>query len=252
MSYHEIPASKNLSHIIDTYWFFSQVAAPTTHRIFPDACADLIINLGDKTNKIPASEIALSGIMTQFSDTHFPSNTKLLGIRFKAGQLGQLTQIPMQETKNKTLLASDIFPTFSTNFLEQIATKKKLSTQLDFLEHKLSRLIHSTQQEQDLPVLAVVNTLQTSTNLSLQLVAKRHCISLRQLERRFKNKVGISMKSFQRVSRFKKVFKVIQSQPQKSISEIAYQNGYYDHAHLAKECYTFTGKYPSQLRSIKN
>ncbi len=249
MPYHEIQPSKSLSHFVDSYWIFSQVAAPSTHRIIPDACADLILNLGETTSKIPAFEMALSGIMTQFSDTHFPEHTQLLGIRFKEGQLGQLTNIPMSETKNKTLAIRNIFPQFTTNFLTQIAAKKEINDQVILLENKLKGLIHATQNRQDSLIQAVVNTLQTdSHNLALPSIAKHHCISLRQLERRFKNKVGISMKTFQRISRFKAVLKMIQIQPERSIAEIAYQNGYYDHAHLAKECYTFTGAYPSQLR----
>ena len=78
-------------------------------------------------------------------------------------------------------------------------------------------------------------------------IAKNHYISLRQLERRFKTIVGVTMKEYHSIIRFNKAKDNIMENPNLSLLNIAFDNGYFDHSHLAKEVNKMSGLNPSEL-----
>jgi AraC-like DNA-binding protein len=70
-------------------------------------------------------------------------------------------------------------------------------------------------------------------------------ISARQLERRFKRRVGIGPKLFCRIQRFQRVFREIESGG--NWVQAALACGYYDQAHLVRDMRQFSGETPTAL-----
>jgi AraC-like DNA-binding protein len=70
-------------------------------------------------------------------------------------------------------------------------------------------------------------------------------VSPRQLERRFKMRVGISPKYFARIRRFQRVFPAIEEGSE--WVDAAAACGYYDQAHLIRDFRAFAGEPPSHL-----
>jgi AraC-like DNA-binding protein len=71
-------------------------------------------------------------------------------------------------------------------------------------------------------------------------------ISSRQLERRFKSRVGLLPKLFCRMQRFQRVFQEI-DEDRPNWVEAAMSCGYYDQAHLIRDFRDFSGKTPDIL-----
>jgi AraC-like DNA-binding protein len=68
------------------------------------------------------------------------------------------------------------------------------------------------------------------------------------LERNFKKNIGISPKEFVNILRFQFALeKIKDNQLGKSLQDIAFESGYYDHAHLSNEIKRYTGLSPSQF-----
>ena len=84
-------------------------------------------------------------------------------------------------------------------------------------------------------------------NYSLEEWAAMACLSLRQFERNFIIRVGISPKLFIRIVRFEYAMKIKNSYSDKSWSEIALECGYTDSSHLLKEFKEFAEFPPSQF-----
>ena len=89
---------------------------------------------------------------------------------------------------------------------------------------------------------------QSFVSLSLDHIARAHGIGLRQLERLFRANVGVTMKEYQTIIRFKHTLQDIASDPEKSLLHVAYDMGYFDHAHLTREINKMAGIPPSQLK----
>src|SRR5690606_2629919 len=80
-------------------------------------------------------------------------------------------------------------------------------------------------------ILSSIRTISTSYQAtSVKALANNNFLSVRQFERRFKELSGFSPKLFLRIARFNSLLnKTFQN---KSLSQIAYECGYYDESHL--------------------
>lgn len=103
-------------------------------------------------------------------------------------------------------------------------------------------------------LLTVVKDIENlGGQVKIETLAKRHCISERQLERRFNEQIGISPKEFINLARFRQAFVKIQmggtpqNQHKRSLADIAWECGYYDHAHLTNDFKRYAGSAPTEL-----
>jgi AraC-like DNA-binding protein len=76
-------------------------------------------------------------------------------------------------------------------------------------------------------------------------VARKMGIGERQLEREFKDKIGLGPKTFIRIARINHVFELLKNHPNYSWAELAYEAGYADQAHFVNDFRAFTGKSPT-------
>ena len=71
------------------------------------------------------------------------------------------------------------------------------------------------------------------------------CLSVRQFHRLFVERVGVSPKTFDRITRFEKAVKYKNAYPQKDWLTIALELGYYDYQHLVRDFKEFTNLTPN-------
>nr|WP_255487426.1 helix-turn-helix domain-containing protein [Oceanospirillum sediminis] len=64
-------------------------------------------------------------------------------------------------------------------------------------------------------------------------------VSFRQIERQFKHYIGVSPKYYQRILRVNRVLQQLRLSPESNLTEIAYQQGYSDQAHMSREFKAF-------------
>jgi AraC-like DNA-binding protein len=249
MAYQEFKPSKNIEHIVDSYWFFSSSEPVKSEIILPDGCMDIIFNFGALTNSISKDAVGVSGMMTTFSDKTFDKNTDLFGIRFKPGMFSKLTAFPLFEIKNKITEASIVLPKLNLETVVQLKELNQIGKKIELVEHEIINILYTKAPPNDALVLSVIETLHSAPiPVSIENIAKNHCISLRQLERKFKHQVGVTAKEYDRIVRFTKTKNNIKSQKNKSLLSIALQNGYFDHSHLTNEFKRFSGQTPSEFR----
>ncbi len=249
MKYQEYTPTNTLENIIDSYWLIKDLNQFEHQRVLPDGCSDLIFNLGKATSSIPKETIVISGMMTTFLDISLDNDSELLGIRFKPGQLSKLTSHPLFEIKNKTIEASELIPSLDIEKLEELESQKSLKNRLKYIEHIIYQIINNNKKPNDPLITSVTDfILHSSESVNIEKLAKRFNISLRQLERKFKHNVGVTMKEFTRITRFNQTKKNISDNPDQSLLHIAFDFGYYDHSHLTNEFRHFSGQIPSDFR----
>nr|WP_293836733.1 helix-turn-helix domain-containing protein [uncultured Arsenicibacter sp.] len=89
--------------------------------------------------------------------------------------------------------------------------------------------------------------LHVSAYHQLDRFAAGACLSIRQFERKFRERVGVSPKLFTRIARFSHAYQLRTNQPDRSWTDIAYACHYYDPTHLVKDFQQFAGTSPGQL-----
>lgn len=80
---------------------------------------------------------------------------------------------------------------------------------------------------------------------SLQSIAAGLPVGQRQLERVFKQAMGITAKQYQRIVRVNKTVQYLRCNPSANLIAVAYQFGYSDQAHMTREFKSFTHYTPS-------
>ncbi|AXY73336.1 AraC family transcriptional regulator [Paraflavitalea soli] len=240
MSYQEYKPHEALRLYIDAYWRVQTtlLSKPSVSRILPDGCVDIIINTGstvvasDEDTLLVPEQAYLIGTMTSFSDTTQQPGAMLTGIRFKPAAFTLFYHTSLAET-------ADTCTSFELPLPVEQLRQADFVTRLDqyFLRRK------QTARHRLFPVID--NVLQCAGNVRISQLAREHFTTKRQLERSFKEQLGISPKEFANIVRYRSVLKTIRHNAGKrSLEEIAFLNGYYDHAHLTNEIKRYTGNTP--------
>ncbi|WP_212003160.1 helix-turn-helix transcriptional regulator [Chitinophaga sp. HK235] len=234
-----------LSEYIDAYWTVTNTSGVAAHsRILPDGCVDIICNLGaavtnnaEEGPRMLASEKAyLIGTMTRYTDSCPPAEARMIGIRFKPAAFASFFRFPLQELADNCI-------EFGQELVELL-----LRAGQDFVP-VLDKyfLLHNTRASREM--LPVINNIQQHKGIiRIGDLARTHYQTPRQLERNFLKHTGISPKAFANIVRYQAVHQYIRnSKPGTSLLQIAFEHGYYDHAHLTNDIRKYTGRVPSAL-----
>lgn len=114
-----------------------------------------------------------------------------------------------------------------------------LQTQLDTVRRK-ETIIQS----------AVRHLVHSEAINNIGALSDQYYLSTRQFERKFKEYAGFAPKTYSRIIRFQSALKEYGNQ-NKSLTEIAYQCGYYDQSHFIHDFKEFSGYHPRQYFSGK-
>lgn len=244
MEYKEIKPCKELASFIHSYWELKGNESDRQwERTFPDGCAGLVMNLGNTCltdNGLVRMEFGRTyvvGAMTSFKDSFIDNETHLLGICLKPGTFynfynyasqKELIDNTVEFEKNNSFNIDKIIKN-PINYLNQFFLDRKKS-KYNLLESPINDL-HST-----------------NGRISIHELAKRNFTTVRQLERNFKKHIGLSPKEYANIVRFQNALTIIRKAAgSRSLLEIAFECGYYDHSHLTNEIKRNTGFSPSLL-----
>lgn len=85
-------------------------------------------------------------------------------------------------------------------------------------------------------------------NLRMEDVADFTGYSGRYCREKFKEAAGVSMKRYSDIIRFQNVVRMLEQDPAPSLSDIVFENGYFDQSHLNREFKRFSGESPLRFR----
>lgn len=240
--YLEIKPSIELKDSIDTFWFFSNDKSDEKFKVMPDACTDIIVDLNQNKS-------FLSATMTTFQQIEVKAQSSLIGVRFKAEKFGSLSAIPLHEVKDLRVELSELFPKFNLNLITEMNGSKTIEKKICVLEDFVSNALNLSYKRRDKLIIAVAQRIRRlNGNLNIEELSKIYHISLRQLQRRFKSYIGLTIKEFSSIIRFKNAEMNIKSNPELSFMQIAFTTGFYDHAHMNHEFKRITGENPTHFR----
>ncbi|PAU93269.1 hypothetical protein CK503_12660 [Aliifodinibius salipaludis] len=251
--YQELVPGKALQYIVDCYWISDSKSKQSLH-ILPDGCTDLIFNFGSATSaeekeaSLARESISAVGMMTKYRKVVVTTGTRLVGIRYKAGAMSPLTSVPLHKFKDINIDARGIFPGLNESDWERmisLKSEKQVTSKLDQLLYEMK----SNSDESIDPIAASVQQIRKHKgNITIEDLTDDYGISKRQLERRFRSAVEVSMKSYARIVRFLHTKSLIKENPRESLLNIAFDNGYFNHAHLTRDFKKMAGSTPSEMR----
>ena len=128
---------------------------------------------------------------------------------------------------------------------EKLALAKSDAQRIKVIESFLTSQLKQIQEDQ-LIVEAVKLIYQSKGNIRIKELNDTLCISQSPFEKRFRKTVGTSPKKFASIVRFNFVLDQLNSI--KSLTEICYENNFFDQAHFIKEFKQITGSTPEKFK----
>lgn len=177
----------------------------------------------------------------------FGKDHLMIKVAFRPTGTYRLLDIKMQQTVNTGLDATKIWGSEVNELLKKLHNASTYDTMVEivftFLDQKFEEFCRTEE-----PIDAVaVQMLDPINNCTLEEWASRACLSLRQFERNFITRVGISPKLFIRIVRFEHAMKIKNDFPGKNWTAIALECGFTDSSHLLREFKEFAEFPPSRF-----
>lgn len=171
------------------------------------------------------------------------------GIRvdFLPGGMFRMLGIPMSELFDKGFDAVDLFGVKMKKLnerLQPISDQEKAITLVE--KFLLDQIVGS---KEILPIdFALHKLLLSKGNIPIHKLASLSCMSIKQLERKCRERIGMNPKLYARILRFSKAYRLHEAYPTLSWLDIAYKAGYYDQMHMIRDFKIFAGVNPSVIK----
>lgn len=174
------------------------------------------------------------------------SNTGTVLVYFTETGFSAFSKQPVHELFNQSVVLTELFdPAIIAETEEKLANVTADSKRIAIVERFL--LAQLKIREADGLVAAAVKLIyETGGNLRIKELNEKLNISASPFEKRFRQVVGVSPKKF---SSIVKLNALITGFPEtKSLTEICYENNFFDQAHFSKAFKRFTGVPPEQFK----
>lgn len=245
MEYKKINPDYHLQPKVHNYWELKgDRSSNNWERIFPDGCPGLIINLGDNCATdngavtMEHGKTYVVGAMTTFKESFITENTHLVGVCFKPSAFSSFfSYTSLTEIKNSTV-----------EFDRKLSFDKDQFVTGNYAGY-LNRFFMDRNGDITMRLQKAVDTMLASRGqLAIDELSRESGISIRQLQRLFKDHIGLTPKEYANIIRLQHTLQLIASKKKEvSILEIAFECGYYDHSHLVNAVKQYTGLLPSEI-----
>ncbi|HEX8328901.1 MAG TPA: helix-turn-helix domain-containing protein [Hymenobacter sp.] len=183
-------------------------------------------------------------------DLRFPPDHLMVCAAFWPGGLHRLLGVPVKEMFDFSIESRALLGPAVTEVEDRLAETTDYSTMLALVEGFLLRALrrlptHTAERPLDRLLPALLPTRRTS--VALESLAAEACLSPRQFERSFFERVGMAPKLYARIVRFDRAFRYKEQHLDLDWLAVAVQTGYYDYRHLVRDFKEFAGVTPPQL-----
>lgn len=228
--------------------------ADTFHiRVLPDACVELFFNFTNSPIAIIGNKQYTGSIIT--SRMSVPMEVQMrkgagcLAICFQPGMAYPFLQVPMHNLTDSTISLSDIWDGLS-EIEDQLGMASTNEVRIAILQKYLLQKLNT--QKEDMQLNYCLKQLHSSADLiPVSHLSHTLGISQRHLSRKFQEYTGLSTKSYLRVSRFIRSLENMKRKPLLSLTQVAYESGYYDQSHFIRDYKAYAGCTPAEVQNAK-
>lgn len=252
----QVAPSPYLANIVKHFLVLESDARGTTsHRLFPDGNPGIVFQYSETLTSFANSSVRsfLYGQVSRFYNILSDNYVRLLIVVLQPYGAHALTGIPAHELTDNIIPLQLLWGSRAGEYEERIAATpgnlERISLVERFLLQQLTRVRMAEGMIQQTVSLIHHNhgclpVAQLSTTLH---------INERQLERKFREHIGITPKQFSGIVRLQHFLKQLRySNTDIHLTSLAYDCGYYDQAHLIREFRKHTGITPRQYIAAAN
>lgn len=247
-----------LSKYIQNY-FIVEVNDPIDflpkERVYPTGNATIVLHYGNpsKFQQLESSEyieptLVICGQQTNYYDVSLSGKTGMILIAFKPHGVKSFFNIPITEILNENISLQNLANNEVNELEDKLLIARNNTQRIIHLENFLTeRLTHNNDFKR---IEYAVELIENSKGqMKTHDIAIEVCLGIKQFERVFSKNVGINPKKYASIVRLKNVIQLKRKHNNISMSQLAYESGYFDHAHFIHDFEGFTGLSPKEFFS---
>lgn len=189
----------------------------------------------------------LHGLNTFPSVVQYLNNFSAFGLVFHPHAISEIFGIDAYNFTNSIVSIQDDIDTFLT---EQIVNAKNTADRIDIISKFILKKICSNSNKKSAEdSVSLINHINENHGMvTVRDLVLKYNLSERQLERIFKEQIGVSPRHFIKTVRFQKALKCLMSDKYTSLTEIAYDLNYADQSHFIRHVQQLSGLSPGALQ----
>lgn len=256
MDYKKFRPSEELQDFVKFYWDLKGEKAntPVKNTIVPDGTMKLIFHYGDlywhhpeKGESFLQPRCFLIGQLTKPYIVEPQGVTGSFVVRFHPNGFLPFTSIPIKEMENTPVPLEKLFGNEGLHLENQILNASNSPERITIIEDFLLGMLKN-KAVIDRIVESTVETISTHNGqLSINELTIEMNQSRRFLARKFSSNVGLSPKQLSKIIRLQSALKTLLEGDSDSLTDLAYENEYFDQAHFIKDFKEFTGLTPKEF-----
>lgn len=206
----------------------------------------LVTIKGQIENKLDSAGI--TGITDSYKIFRNSANIGTILVYFTEVGFTHFASHPANELFNLSLSLEDVFDKSSVNEVEEkLACANTDKQRIKIVEQFLLSQLKNIQTDK-LIIEAVKLIYQSNGTIRIKELNEKLFISQSPFEKRFRKIVGTTPKKFASIIRFNKVLENLDKS--KSLTEICFENNFFDQAHFIKDFKHFTGDTPEHFKGL--
>lgn len=228
-------------------------------RLMADACPEMVFQYrnqfwekGADGSDVKTPQASMTGSTWLHRSLKVSGSFGLIGVCLYPYAIQQLFNIPGKELLNLEVDLQQILMKGDAEMLQEkmiFATnfQKRLQALIDYLTKKVG-----TGSELDRRMQAGLEDIfRHRGQKDIGLIANQLGVSIRQIQRQFRQHLGMPPKLLSRIVRFQSSFQQSAKNPALSLTGLAYHCGYADQAHFTREFKEFAGLLPKQYFQLQ-
>ncbi len=249
--------SLSLSRLVQTYWtgdFNLYAEDNVMQSVLPNGCIELIIHLTtDHCELIKDNawgitpDFTLIGLQTQAYQVRFKRRVQVFGIRFNPESIYTIFGVPASSFTAAFGSSKDILGQKFADYCSRIREAASTDERIVLTENFLLQHLANQSGNRDYVRIALEIIRKHNGRIRLDELMKQVYISPRQLQREFKNRMGITAKEYMRLSRFNAIQKYMLGADHLNLTGLCYKQGFADQSHFIREFKLLAGANPSEF-----
>lgn len=247
---------QDLATLVKCYWTLEipKEKAPQKNTIVPDGCIKMIFHYGDmyKHHNEGGDSIFLPrcfviGQLTRPYVVEPAGETATFFVCFHPNGFLPFATVPIKGMENTAVSVKELFGKDGQEIAQTILSANSTSERISLIETFLFKRLANSATINQIVKSTVETILTANGQFSVDVLSKQHKTSRRQLSRKFSSDIGLSPKQLSKTIRLQATLKMLLTENITSLTDLAYENEYYDQAHFIKEFKEFTGLTPKEF-----
>ncbi|HEY0612148.1 MAG TPA: helix-turn-helix domain-containing protein [Chitinophaga sp.] len=252
----QIAPPQILSDVVKHFLVLEQDQAVLRHhRLSPDGHAGMVFCYREpfaQSDQTPLPASFVYGQISRFHDLLSGIHTGMLVVVLQPYALHLLTGISAQQLTDQLISMPLIFGPAGQALEDNLLAAPDHHSRLQLVTRFLIQGLRQHPDHTDKTIMQALPFIYQSKGWMqvTELCTALH-ITERQLERKFSEQIGLSPKQFLRTIRFRQLLKALQQRPAPTLTQLAFNAGYYDQPHFNREFRMLAGITPREYLSAR-